>query len=219
MTDLEHNISLPRRVAEIVFALLLLGLAWQLCVCLKLLDPTFFGSPIRIMHDLHKYRSTLTDDLLFTSRWLLVGLLFTIAVAFISAVLIHLSPGTISRPTYAIVVMFQTVPVFILAPVIAFAAGFGATARLIIVAIVAFFPALVSTLDGLRATDRERRDVFESMNANALQRLYLLELPQAIYMLMSGLKVTLTMVAIGTVIAEMTIGVSGDGLSPAEEPL
>jgi ABC-type nitrate/sulfonate/bicarbonate transport system permease component len=72
--------------------------------------------------------------------------------------------------------------------------------------LVAFFPVLVNTLEGMERIDRDLMDLFDSLGATSWQKLLRLEFPSALHMVLAGFRVTLTLCLIGAVLAEMVIG-------------
>jgi NitT/TauT family transport system permease protein len=135
----------------------------------------------------------------------ILGFLLTVGSAMVAAIALHLMPR-MSRATYGLLVVLQSVPLFAIAPVLFSLFGSGIGIRLVVIMLVAFFPVLVNTAEGLRRIDRELLDLFDSMNATRRQKLTMLEMPSALHMVFAGSKITLTMCVIGAVIAEMLIG-------------
>jgi NitT/TauT family transport system permease protein len=194
-----------RRVLEVLVLCAILGLVWELLTDLRHWDTAFVASPSRILQALIELRSQFLEDLLFTLRWIIWGTAFTVVAAVAAAILLHLLPEWISRPVYGVLVVLQCIPVFALTPALVYWAGIGSTTRLITIFLVSFFPALVSTADGLRTMDPDLVDLFKSMKASRWQTLIRLELPSALAMVLVGIKVTFTMSAIGVVVAELMV--------------
>jgi ABC-type nitrate/sulfonate/bicarbonate transport system permease component len=209
--------SLSRQVIEIVVLCSVVAALWEVLVRVHVWNPTFVASPSRILAAIWDFRQILWGDLIFTFVWILLGFLATVISAGLTAMALHILPEAFSRPIYGVLVILQCVPVFAVVPALAYWTGVGKLTRLIIIVLVAFFPILVNTLDGLRSIDSELIDLFDSMNASKSKKLLLLETPSALQMVIAGLKVTLTLCAIGAVVAEMTIGERiGLGYRPRE---
>jgi ABC-type nitrate/sulfonate/bicarbonate transport system permease component len=209
--------SLFRRVVEIVSLCVGLAVVWQLLVIGFNLNQAFAPSSSKVIRALWDFRGLFLKDTVFTFVWVVVGFLVTVVIATGAAIVLHLMPQALSRPVYGMLVILQSVPVFAIAPALYYWTGVGKLLRLVIIVLVAFFPVLVNTADGLRSIDRELLDLFESMNATKWQRLKHLEVPSALQMIVAGLKITVTMCVIGVVVAEMIVGeMIGLGYRPKE---
>ena len=106
----------------------------------------------------------------------------------------------------------QTIPIFALAPLLAIWFGFGIFPKILIVALVCFFPIAVSLAAGLRGTDTEMVALVRSMGANARQVFLKVKLPSAIPSLLSGMKIAASYSVIAAVIAEWIGASQGLGL-------
>jgi len=124
-----------------------------------------------------------------------------LAVLFTRARLIELA-------LYPYVVTLQVTPVVAIAPLILIWVGFdNVTRALVIIAwIVAFFPMLTNTVQGLRAVNPQLHDVMSLAGANWWQRLYYLELPAALPSMLTGAKISGGLALIGAVVAEFVAG-------------
>src|SRR5262249_5155130 len=119
-----------------------------------------------------------------------------------------------SRPLnlmfYPVLIALQSVPKVALAPMILVWLGTGLESRLAIVWLVAFFPIIVDTAAGLRATPKELLELAHSLNASPLQVFLKVQLPAALPFVVTGAKVAITLAVIGAVIGEF-VG-SSEGL-------
>jgi ABC-type nitrate/sulfonate/bicarbonate transport system permease component len=149
----------------------------------------------------------LAKDIPYSFELISGGFVLTVFLSFVIAVLLHLVPK-VSSLLFDVLVMLQSIPLFAIAPVLFYFTGRGHTTldQLITIILAAFFPVLVTTVDGLTRVDRDLIDVFNAMNATRWQKLVKLEIPSALYSVIAGSKITLTMCVIGTVLAEMLVG-------------
>ena len=109
-----------------------------------------------------------------------------------------------------LLIALQSVPKVALAPMILVWLGTGLESKLAIVWLVAFFPIIVDTAAGLRATPKELLELAHSLNASPLQIFLKVQLPAALPFIVTGAKVAITLAVIGAVIGEF-IG-SSEGL-------
>ncbi len=106
------------------------------------------------------------------------------------------------RALYPLLVASQTVPIVAVAPLLIVVFGFGMLPRVLVVALVIFFPITINTIDGLNAVDADQMRLFRALNAGRWQTFWLLRLPAALPALFSGLKISVTYSVIGAVLAE-----------------
>jgi ABC-type nitrate/sulfonate/bicarbonate transport system permease component len=207
--------SRARRYLAPTALIVLLLAAWELAAqsdwisnALNIQD-FLVPAPHDIAKSLWEDRSLLASNGWVTLKEVLLG--FTIAaVAGIGfALAIHLS-DTARRAVYPLLIGSQTIPIVILAPILVVWFGFGLTPKLVIVALICFFPITVNTLDGLRSVDPELTKMMRALGAGRLQRLWRAEAPTALPYAFSGAKVAITVSVIGAVFAEY-VG-SSDGL-------
>jgi NitT/TauT family transport system permease protein len=109
------------------------------------------------------------------------------------------------------IVGFQVVPKVALVPLFVVWFGFGMTTKVVIAAVIAFFPIFTGTLRGVKSVDLGHRDVMTALNASPLQRALLLELPSALPYILVGAEVGIVLAIIGAVIGEYLGGNLGLG--------
>jgi NitT/TauT family transport system permease protein len=117
----------------------------------------------------------------------------------------------IERALLPVAVVAKVTPVVVIAPLFVLWFGFGAWPRLLIAALLAFFPILVGAVSGLRSVPPAARDVFLTLDAGLLDEALLLRLPSALPHLFAALKVAATLSLLGAVVAEWVGGDRGLG--------
>jgi putative hydroxymethylpyrimidine transport system permease protein len=110
-----------------------------------------------------------------------------------------------------LLVLSQTVPTVLLAPILAILLGFGIGPKLVVVAVVCFFPVVVNAVDGLRSTDPQLARMMRTLHADRAAIFRRVELPAALPALFSGARVAATYAAVGAVFAEWTGSTGGLG--------
>jgi NitT/TauT family transport system permease protein len=90
--------------------------------------------------------------------------------------------------------------------------GFGPTPKIIVTAVIVFFPALINSLAGLRSADPEVLDVLRSLDAARWEVLWHVRLPSALPFLFAAARVCLPLSVIGAVVAEFVTPGSAAGL-------
>ena len=110
------------------------------------------------------------------------------------------------------IVAAQAVPILALAPLLDIWFGGGLLARVVICALIVFFPIAIATMVGIRSTDPLLAEMLRSLGATGGQRTRLLEIPSALPVLFGGLRVGVTLAVIGAVVAEWAGAGTGLGV-------
>ncbi len=186
-------------IAALVVLALLGG--WELLVRLGGVDELILPAPSQVATSLWEDRSLLAPDLWTTTYEVLIGLGLAVAGGVALALAMHLSPG-VRRAVRPLVIGSQAIPVPVIAPLVILVLGFGLAPKVLLVALVCFFPVTVNLYDGLRAADPDARRLLRSLQASRLQTLRFVEAPAALPAAFTGLKVAAAVAVIGAVFAE-----------------
>ncbi len=189
--------------------LCLLG-AWELYVDLGGVDPLVLPAPHAVLASLYDDRALLWSNFLVTAREIALGIVAAMAAGLAMAVVIHFSP-TLRRALYPLLVASQAVPVPMLAPVLALWLGFGILPKVVVIALVSFFPVVVTTLAGFAAVDPELLRLMRTLDAGRLETFRRVELPAALPSVVTGTKIAIVVAVIGAVFAEWMSASSGLG--------
>ncbi len=198
------------RVLPPALALALLLGIWELYVDLGGVNPAILPAPHAIARALYTDRQTLWSNFLTTAREIVLGIAVGVATALVCAVAIHFS-SVARRALYPLLVASQAVPVPILAPVLIIWLGFGILPKLLVIALVAFFPLVVTTLAALDAVDPDLLKLMRTFDAARGRTFRHVELPGALPGLFTGAKLAAVFAVIGAVFAEQTGASSGLG--------
>jgi len=106
----------------------------------------------------------------------------------------------------------QALPVVAIAPILLLWLGFGLLPKVVVAALVVFFPMLINTIGGLRRIDPALREVAQVYGANRWQTFYLVEVPLALPTILSGTKIGFTLAVTGATVAEFMGADRGLGL-------
>ncbi len=199
--------------ALVVAGLLLaweLAARWDVLADLLSIEPFLVPAPTDVAESLWEDRSLLADDAWVTLREVVLGFLLALVAGVALAILIHLSE-TSRRALYPLMVASQTIPIVVLAPVLVVWFGFGIVPKLLIIALICFFPITVNAYDGLRSVDPELLKMMRTLGANRLQTLRRAELPWALPFIFSGAKIAIAVAVIGAVFGEWAGSDSGLG--------
>lgn len=193
----------------------LIGL-WQLAAStgaladLLGLEAFLVPSPAEIASALWESRSLIAEDAWVTLQEIVLGFLLGLAVGLGFGFLLR--PFEALRLTfYPLIVASQAIPILVFAPILVIWFGYGIGPKLIVVALVCFFPIAVATADGLRSVDPEATKMMRTLDASRWQLLWRLEAPSALPFTFSGAKIGATFAPIAAVFGEWVGADSGLG--------
>ena len=191
--------------------LLFLGLlgAWQAYTELSGIDDFLLPSPSQVVTALYDDRSLLWSNFVVTAEEMVLGIAAAAVVALLLAFAMHFA-RPLRRAAYPLLIGSQTIPIPMVAILFTAWLGFDLAPKLAIVALVSFFPIVVTTLDGLAGVDPDLRKLMRTLDASRWQTFRRVELPTALPALLSGAKIAIVVSAIGAVLAEFAS--SSDGL-------
>ncbi|SMB80805.1 NitT/TauT family transport system permease protein [Desulfonispora thiosulfatigenes DSM 11270] len=147
---------------------------------------------------------------LHTSIEVILGLLIGCTTGFVFGVLMG-EIDFLRRLLYPYVIASQAVPKLALAPLFIVWFGFGMTSKVVITALICFFPLLENTVTAIQYTDSNKKDLFYILGATRLQTLIRLKIPAGLPAIMSGLRVAVVLAVVGAVIGEFIGGNVGLG--------
>ena len=189
----------------------LLGLAlltlWEIWVGLADVPVFILPAPSLILAALVDNFTALMAALWVTVKVTLLAFVWAVATA-VGLAIVFTRARLIEMALYPYVITLQVTPVVAIAPLILIWVGFDNVSRaLVIIAwIVAFFPMLTNTVQGLRSVDQQLHDLMTLSGASWWQRLIYLELPAALPAMLTGAKISGGLALIGAVVAEFVAG-------------
>ncbi len=181
--------------------LALAGTVWEVWVRWREVPAWLLPPPSAIARTLLDDRGLLAEHALVTLWEVVLGFGLALAVGVALGAAIDAS-RVLERGVYPLVVASQTVPVITLAPLLLIWFGYGLLPKVLITALIGFFPIVVTTVDGLRAADREVLDLLRTLGAGRWARFRLAKLPGALPAVFSGAKVAVAVCVIGAVFGE-----------------
>lgn len=185
--------------------------AWELYTWLGEVDEIILPAPSDVAVAFAENTDVLWDNFQATAVEVAGGIAIALVGGALLALVLHrIEPAR--KALYPLLVASQAVPVAIMAPLLVIWLGFTILPKLVIVAIVSFFPVVVTTLDALRRIDPEQLKLMRTLDASSGQVLRWVEAPAALPAALSGAKVAVAVAVIGAVLAESAGAEKGLGL-------
>ncbi len=192
-------------------ALLVAGaLLWEILVRLRDTPAWMLPPPSAIGQSLFDDRSMLLEHTLATAQAALIGFGIAFLVGVGSAIAIT-STRILERSLYPVIIATNAIPVIAIAPLLLIWFGYGLTPKIIVVALICFFPIAVNTIDGLRSVDREMVNLLRSLGASRWATFRLVRFPTSLPYLFSGTRIAAAVSVIGALVAEWVGSSAGLG--------
>lgn len=204
------GVLFARRWLLPLFAVVILLGIWELYVDAGGVSSLVLPAPHAVLSALVNDRSTLWRNLKPTAAEICSGLALAGAAGLLVAVALHFS-SFLRRALYPLLVATQAVPVPILGPVLVIWLGFGLLPKLVVIALVCFFPIVVTTLSGLQTVDPDLLKLLRTFDGNRRRTFWHAELPSALPGLFAGARLAVVLSVIAAVLAEQTGSNTGLG--------
>ncbi|TDC72405.1 ABC transporter permease [Streptomyces hainanensis] len=190
--------------------LVLLVVTWFFVTATELVEPYIIPSPGDTWRAFADYPDYLWEHTLVTMGETIAGFAIAGVVGILFAVLMVYS-STLEKTFYPLILFAQVIPKIAIAPLFVVWLGFGASPKILVAVLMAFFPVVISGISGLRSVDPELLELTSTMGASPVRTFWKVRLPAALPELLSGLKVAATLAVTGAVVGEFVGANSGLG--------
>jgi NitT/TauT family transport system permease protein len=190
--------------AFILPALVVAGLIvlWQVAATRIFHWQSFFiPSPVAVAQALGANWDLIMSNAVPTIEEAAGGFVIGSITALVSAVL-FVQFKTARHAFYPLAIAIQSIPIVCIAPILVDTLGEGYSSKVVLTAIIAFFPTLVNTVRGLQAVEPSLLDLFQSVHASSWKLLWKLRLPNALPYIFVAFRITATTSVIGAIVAE-----------------
>ena len=187
----------------LVISLLILLVVWMILVLLLDLPEFILPGPALVLR--RGWDAILDGSLIFHTAVTLEEVLLGLFIGTLLAIGLgyQLSRShLLERLVSPFLVASQAIPIVAIAPLLVIWFGPGIFSKILICALIVFFPVLVNTIVGLRAVPESLRDLMRSLHANGAQTLRYLEVPSSLPVFLGGLRIGATLSVIGAVVGE-----------------
>lgn len=199
-----------RRVLPQTVALALVGTTWEAWTHLADIPIYVVPAPSDVWTRLAGAPGYFAIHTLSTLTVALGGFLVGSVVAIAYAAVMS-QAKFLERALYPVALMVKVVPILVWGILFVIWFGFGPAPRVLIAALITFFPVMVNALAGLRAATVESLDLFHSFNASRTQVFWKLRVPSSLPYLFTAFKISIPLAVIGAFVAEYFTGDRGIG--------
>lgn len=193
--------SSPWLTVPVVIALAIF--LWEMLVQWQGYPQFILPRPVAVWN---KFLTAIADGTLARHAWVTLseiglGLLLGLALAFVLGYVLGKN-RFVERLLSPYIVASQSVPIVAIAPLLVIWFGSGLLSKVLVCALITFFPTLISTIVGIRNIDADLMDLMRSLRASRWQIFRLLELPAAAPVIFGGLKLSVILSVVGAVVGE-----------------
>lgn len=175
--------------------------AWQFLIPLAGIPPYIVPTPVTIAEVFQKQWPLLFSNLWPTMVESVAGFLIGNTVAVLMAIVFVYS-RVVQAAYFPVVLFFNTIPILALAPIIILIFGLGMLPKIIIAAVICFFPTLVNMIRGLSSASSSEQELLRILSATPWETFWRLRLPRSLPMLFSSLRIASTTAVIGAIVGE-----------------
>jgi NitT/TauT family transport system permease protein len=194
-------LSLLQSVLYPLFGAASLLLAWQFLLPALGVPAYIVPTPTAILSIFGKNGALLLSNLWPTMVEALAGFVIgNLAAVALAIVFVH--SRFLQAAYFPVVLFFNTIPVLALAPIIILIFGLGMTPKIVIAAVICFFPTLVNMIRGLNSASANEHELFRVLSATRWEVLWRLRFPRALPMLFSSLRIASATAVIGAIVGE-----------------
>ncbi|QPZ40156.1 ABC transporter permease [Paramicrobacterium chengjingii] len=184
----------------IVFVIALVVVWWAVTTA-GWVKPYIIPSPVDTWIAMSDNAAYLAQHTWVTAYETIVGFIIAVIVGLAVAVVMVYSGG-LEKTLYPVILFAQVVPKIAIAPLFVVWLGFGASPKILVAVLMAFFPVVISGLSGLRSVDPDVLQLTSTMGAGRFKTFVKVRLPAALPELLSGFKVAATLAVTGAVVGE-----------------
>lgn len=184
----------------LAFAFLVLVL-WEVFVYITAVNALLLPAPSQIAVSLGENAALFARNAVITLSEILIGFALGASVGVALGVLLSYS-RIFERSVYPWLVASQMVPIVAVAPILVVWFGFTLVPKVLVVALICFFPVVVNTVDGLQSVDRQMINLMRTLGASQVTTMRKVRIPWAMPFVFSGLKIAMALAVVGAVFGE-----------------
>ncbi|ATU93746.1 ABC transporter permease [Phyllobacterium zundukense] len=184
-----------------IFGVASILVAWQFLLPLAGVPAYIVPTPTAIAGVFSKNGSLLFANLWPTVVEALAGFVIgNMAAVLLAVIFVH--SRVLQAAYFPVVLFFNTIPILALSPIIILIFGLGMTPKIVIAAVICFFPTLVNMIRGLSSASSNEYELFHVLSATRWETFWRLRLPRSLPMLFASLRIASATAVIGAIVGE-----------------
>lgn len=201
---------IPRRALVFSAVLFSIVLLWQLVAALEVVPVFLLPGPGAVAETFYNSAGTFLSQARYTAQITLAGFAISVTVGVILAIAITQN-RYIEEIVFTLLVSMSSIPKVAIAPLLIIWLGVGATSKIVIAALIGVFALVIELVHGLRSIDPEMLDLGRVLQGNRWRMFMKIRLPHALPSLFAGMKVSISLCLIGTIVGEFVASQHGLG--------
>ncbi len=197
------NFSNSKRYIYPILVIVLIFLLWEGIIVLFDVAEYLIPKPSTIFLQLFKKLPSLLPHIYITTIESLLGFILGGCLGIILAIAFTYS-STLEQSLYPYTIALKSIPIVAIAPLLIVWFGNGIAPKVIVSAIITFFPVVVNMTKGLNSIDKDAFDIFDSISATRMQVFQKLRLPNSLPYLFAALKMSATLSVTGAIVGEFS---------------
>lgn len=190
--------------------MVVLTVAWEVIARMELVPDYILPAPSAVVSRMVSSWPLLWGHTVTTLTEILIGFVVGSVIGILLALPIAYS-AVFRNTVYPLIVASQAVPKIAIAPLLVLWLGFGLLPKIVITALMVFFPVVVTAAEGFGSVDRSLLELLRSVSAPRSQVFMHVTLPHALPRIMAGLKIGITLAVVGAIVGEWVGADSGLG--------
>lgn len=186
---------------RLLISFLTILLIWQSVIYTFNLPKFILPSPLDVFVKIENRYDVLIHHSWVTLQEMLIGLFLGLCIGFILAVQMMWFTH-VKRWLLPILIVSQAIPVFSIAPLLMLWLGYGIASKVVMAAIIIFFPLTSCCYDGLNSTPKNYLDLSKTMGVTPWQQLIFIRLPSSLPAIASGIRISIVVAPIGAIAGE-----------------
>jgi NitT/TauT family transport system permease protein len=195
--------------------ILAIFVVWQLVVLVFNVPKYMLAGPLEVFRDFVRHPGYFLDNSWVTLVESILGFIDGVILGFFCGLAVFYIP-LVRSALYPALIGVNTIPKVALAPLFVVWFGAGTTSKVVVALLIAFFPVLVSTVDGLSSVPPEMVELAAINDASPLRRFWRIDFMYALPSIFTGMKVSISMAVGGAVVGEFIAGHAGLGFIVTE---
>jgi NitT/TauT family transport system permease protein len=183
---------------------------WQLVAMIEVVPAFMLPSPVVVVETFFNSAGTFLSQARYTAQLTLAGFAISVTIGVLLAVAITQN-RRLEQIVFTFLVSLSSVPKVAIAPLLIIWLGVGATSKIVIAALIGVFALVIELVHGLRSIDTEMLDLGRVLQGNRWRMFVKIRLPHALPSLFAGMKVSISLCLIGTIVGEFVASQHGLG--------
>jgi NitT/TauT family transport system permease protein len=198
--------------SSFVFVTVIAGLIvlWQLLAMVEIVPAFMLPTPVKVAETFYNAPGTFLSQARYTAQLTLIGFCISVIIGVLLAVTITQN-RRLEQIVFTLLVSLSSVPKVAIAPLLIIWLGVGATSKIVIAALIGVFALVIELVHGLRSIDTEMLDLGRVLQGNRWKMFVKIRLPHALPSLFAGMKVSISLCLIGTIVGEFVASTHGLG--------